>query len=89
MALLRHGGMSRVFNRAYALDAGFVPAGVHLRPCPPTRRGRVRFLTGLAEQTDSVAGIADRVLVDIDDTIIEVHGYAKHGSGYGYSGVRA
>jgi hypothetical protein len=29
-----------------------------------------------------------RVMVDIDDTIIEVHGYAKQGSGYGYSGVR-
>jgi hypothetical protein len=28
------------------------------------------------------------VMVDIDDTIIEVHGYAKQGSGYGYSGVR-
>jgi len=31
---------------------------------------------------------SDRVLVDIDDTIIEVHGYAKQGSAYGYSGVR-
>jgi hypothetical protein len=28
------------------------------------------------------------VLVDIDDTIVEVHGYAKQGSGYGYCGVR-
>ena len=28
------------------------------------------------------------MLVDIDDTIIEVHGYTKQGSGYGYSGVR-
>ena len=28
------------------------------------------------------------MLVDIDDTIIEVHGYAKQGAGYGYSGVR-
>src|SRR5512139_2161254 len=28
------------------------------------------------------------VMVDLDDTIIEVHGYAKQGSGYGYSGVR-
>ncbi len=28
------------------------------------------------------------MLVDVDDTIIEVHGYAKQGSGYGYSGVR-
>lgn len=27
-------------------------------------------------------------MVDIDDTIIEVHGYTKQGSGYGYSGVR-
>lgn len=27
-------------------------------------------------------------MLDIDDTIIEVHGYAKQGSGYGYSGVR-
>ena len=26
--------------------------------------------------------------MDVDDTIIEVHGYAKQGSGYGYSGVR-
>ena len=29
-----------------------------------------------------------RVLVDVDDTIIEVHGYAKQGAGFGYSGVR-
>ena len=29
-----------------------------------------------------------RSLVDIDDTIIEVHGHAKQGSGYGYPGVR-
>ena len=27
-------------------------------------------------------------MIDIDDTIIEVHGYAKQGSGYGYSDVR-
>ncbi len=29
-----------------------------------------------------------RVMVDLDDTIIEVHGYAKQGAGYGYSGIR-
>ena len=28
------------------------------------------------------------MFVDVDDTIIEVHGHAKQGSGYGYSGVR-
>jgi hypothetical protein len=28
------------------------------------------------------------VLVDVDDTIIEVHGYTKHGAGFGYTRVR-
>lgn len=28
------------------------------------------------------------VFVDVDDTIIEVHGHQRQGSGYGYSGVR-
>jgi len=28
------------------------------------------------------------VLVDVDDTIIEVHGYAKQGAGFGYTRVR-
>ncbi len=27
-------------------------------------------------------------MVDIDDTIVDVHGYAKQGAGFGYSGVR-
>ena len=27
-------------------------------------------------------------MVDLDDTIVEVHGYTKQGSGYGYCGVR-
>ena len=36
-----------------------------------------------------IAGIdTERVLVDIDDSIIEVHGHNKQGSSYGYSGVR-
>jgi hypothetical protein len=37
---------------------------------------------------ESTQRVDERVMVDIDDTIIEVHGYAKQGSGYGYSGVR-
>ena len=28
------------------------------------------------------------MFVDLDDTIIEVHGYGKQGAGFGYSGVR-
>jgi len=48
-----------------------------------------RFLHALAQRTPVVAGITGgRVLVDIDDSIIEVHGHSKQGSGYGYSRVR-
>ncbi len=28
------------------------------------------------------------MLIDVDDTIVEVHGYAKQGAGFGYSKVR-
>jgi hypothetical protein len=50
-----------------------------------------RFLVGLAARApllpagDEPGGL---VLVDIDDTIVEVHGYAKQGAGFGYSKVR-
>jgi hypothetical protein len=50
-----------------------------------------RFLTRLATQaplTTTSPDASGRMMLDIDDTIIEVHGYAKQGSGYGYSGVR-
>ncbi|BAH55322.1 putative transposase [Rhodococcus opacus B4] len=48
-----------------------------------------RFLCALDDGTSLVGGIdTGRVLVDIDDSIIEVHGHGKQGSGYGYSGVR-
>lgn len=48
-----------------------------------------RFLVNLAERTPLLqAGTGGYTFVDVDDTIVEVHGYAKQGSGYGYSGVR-
>ena len=47
-----------------------------------------RFLTALAKDTSLVAGVSEVAVVDIDDTIVEVHGYAKQGAGFGYSGVR-
>ncbi|MDP3953186.1 IS1380 family transposase, partial [Microbacterium sp.] len=96
MALLRHGGMGRVFTRAYAPSTlgSFLRAFTfgHVRQLDAVAS---RFLTRLADQAPLIAtsmdtsnGARDRVMVDIDDTIIEVHGYAKQGSGYGYSGVR-
>ncbi|HCB04205.1 MAG TPA: IS1380 family transposase [Nocardioides bacterium] len=92
MALLRHGGMGKVFAHAYAPSTlgSFLRSFSfgHVRQLDAVAS---RFLTALAAQAPLVATSSDsseRVMVDIDDTIIEVHGYAKQGSSYGYSGVR-
>ena len=91
MALLRHGGMGRVFARAYAPSTwgSFLRAFTfgHVRQLDAVAS---RFLTALAAQAPQVLGDGSggRVLVDVDDTIIEVHGHAKQGAGFGYSGVR-
>ena len=91
MALLRHGGMDRVFANAYAPSTlgSFLRSFTfgHVRQLDAVAS---RFLTRLAAQAplmDTSAVPGERVMVDIDDTIIEVHGYSKQGSGYGYSGV--
>jgi len=89
MALLRHGAMSKVFTGAYAPSTlgSFLRSFTfgHVRQLDAVA---ARFLTGLAATTPLLAGVDAYALVDIDDTIIEVHGYGKQGSGYGYSGVR-
>lgn len=48
-------------------------------------------MTRLLEDPDRVAGGDGGpgcALLDVDDTIIEVHGHAKQGTGFGYSKVR-
>jgi Transposase DDE domain group 1 len=91
MALLRHGGMGRVFERAYAPSTlgSFLRAFTfgHVRQLDAVA---ARFLAALGQRTPLLPeGEAGRqVLVDVDDTIIEVHGYAKQGAGFGYTGVR-
>jgi hypothetical protein len=90
MALLRHGGMGRVFNKAYAPSTlgSFLRAFTfgHVRQLDAVAS---RFLLNL-DTTTPVLGQPDEslVMVDVDDTIIEVHGYAKQGAAHGYSGVR-
>jgi hypothetical protein len=97
MALLRHGGMGRVFARAYAPSTlgSFLRAFTfgHVRQLDAIAS---RFLIALAGLT-RLLGHPDRsessgdggyALLDVDDTIIEVHGHAKQGAGFGYSGVR-
>ncbi|MCQ4152390.1 IS1380 family transposase [Rhodococcus qingshengii] len=89
MAVLRHGAMGRVFDHPYAPST----LGSFLREF---RFGHVRqldaiatrMLAGLAEHTPVLAGIDGPVMVDIDDSIIEVHGPAKQGAGFGYTRVR-
>ena len=97
MALLRHGGMGRVFARAYAPSTlgSFLRAFTfgHVRQLDAIAS---RFLIALAGLTgllgDPVRTDAGcdggYALLDVDDTIIEVHGHAKQGAGFGYSGVR-
>jgi hypothetical protein len=101
MALLRHGGMGRLFEGAYAPST----LGSFLRAF---RFGHVRqldavasrFLVGLAGLT-RLAGRRDEdtkvvpagpaggyAMLDVDDTVIEVHGHRKQGAGFGYSRVR-
>ena len=73
------------------------------RSCARSRFGHVRqldaiasrFLTALAWLTrllgdpDRVTGgVSGYAFLDVDDTVIEVHGHAKQGAGFGYSGVR-
>lgn len=89
MALLRHGAMGTVFDRPYAPSTlgSFLRefAFGHVRQLDAVA---ARLLAGLHARTPLLDGIDGPVMVDLDDTIIEVHGYAKQGSGYGYSGVR-
>ena len=90
MNVLRHGGMGRLFDRTYAPST----LGSFLREF---RFGHVRQLDAVASRVlQNLTGQAallqvrdgERVMVDLDDTIIEVHGYQKQGAGFGYSGVR-
>ncbi|TYC97108.1 IS1380 family transposase, partial [Arthrobacter echini] len=88
---LRHGGMKRLFSSCYAPSTlgSFLRAFTfgHVRQLDAVAS---RFLGNLAKQAPLLRGPGAEgfVFVDIDDTIIEVHGYQKQGSGYGYSGVR-
>lgn len=90
MALLRHGGMGRLFKACYAPSTlgSFLRSFTfgHVRQLDAVAS---RFLGNLAAQTPLIGSSTEEyTLVDVDDTIIEVHGYKKQGSGYGYSGVR-
>jgi hypothetical protein len=90
--LLRHGGMGRLFAdvRAPSTLGTFLRSFTH---------GHVQQLDKVSG--DLLGGLADRVsgllaggdkdgiaFIDVDDTVREVHGYAKQGAAFGYTGVR-
>ncbi|PZU37020.1 MAG: IS1380 family transposase, partial [Microbacterium sp.] len=90
MNLLRHGGMGRLFVRTYAPSTlgSFLRQFTfgHVRQLDAVASRVLRNLTARAPVVRAREG--ERVMVDLDDTIIEVHGYQKQGAGFGYSGVR-
>src|SRR5690606_24391042 len=84
MALLRHGAMGKIFHRPYAPST----LGSFLRSFPFAPAGQPaatasRFRLGLAEHSRPLGGReeAGPVMVDTDDTVVEVHGYQKQGPG--------
>ena len=93
MAVLRHGGMGRVFTNAYAPSTlgSFLRAFSfgHVRQLDAVAS---RFLTGLAASpvAAGTAGVGDRWrwYSSMSTTRREVHGYAKQGAGFGYNQVR-
>ncbi|HSJ60112.1 MAG TPA: IS1380 family transposase [Jiangellaceae bacterium] len=90
--LLRHGGMTRLFGgvRAPSTLGTFLRSFTH---------GHVQqldainghLLAGLATRVPGLLTGADAdgiALVDVDDTVREVHGYAKQGAAFGYTRQR-
>jgi hypothetical protein len=93
--LLRHGAMGRVFDglRAPSTLGTFLRSFTHGHVQQLDAVG-ARLLAGLARQAPGLlagagAGPEEAIaFVDVDDTIREVHGYAKQAAAFGYSRVR-
>jgi len=91
--LLRHGGMGRLFGglRAPSTLGTYLRAFTHGHVQQLDAVGRL-VLAGLTAQVPGLIVGAQETeglaLIDVDDTIREVHGYAKQGAAYGYSKVR-
>jgi hypothetical protein len=93
--VLRHGAMPRLFTGLRAPST----LGTYLRAFTAGQIAQLdavasRFLAALAGLVSGLlAGATDPdgegvAFLDVDDTIRQVHGYAKQGAAYGYSGVK-
>ena len=91
--LLRHGGLGRLFGgvRAPSTLGTFLRSFTHghVQQLDAVGGG---LLAGLSRRVPGVVAGADTAhglaFLDVDDTIREVHGYAKQGAAYGYTRVR-
>ena len=90
--LLRHGGMGRVFAgvRAPSTLGTFLRCFTHghVQQLDRVNAGLLAGLTGRVPGLLSGGGPGGIAFVDVDDTVSQVHGYAKQGAAFGYSGVR-
>ena len=90
LELLRHGVMGRLFGgiRAPSTLGTFLRSFTHGHVQQLDAVGG-RFLAGLAQQVPGLVAGADAsdgiAFIDVDDTIRQVHGYAKQAAAYGYS----
>ena len=82
--LLRCGSTGSILGHGDGrLHGGNVAAQLHLRAHPAARQGDRRDLT---RAWAAGAGPGDGpVMIDVDSTICEVHGYHKQGACYGYT----
>jgi hypothetical protein len=89
MGVLRHGGMSRLFDgvRAPSTLGTFLRSFTfgHVRQLDAVAS---RLLVNLAGQTPLLLGADQLAYVDVDDTVRGTYGYAKQGAGRGYTGVK-
>ena len=90
--LLRHGGMVRLFDgvRAPSTLGTFLRSFTHGHVQQLDKAGG-GLLAGLADRVPELLAGGDLdgiAFVDVDDTVREVHGYAKQGAAFGYSKVR-
>ncbi len=89
MALLRHGGMGRIFDggRAPSTLGTFLRTFTfgHVRQLDAVAS---RLLINLARRIPLLPGATELAYVDVDDTMRQTYGYAKQGAGRGYTGVK-
>ncbi len=90
--VLRHGGMTRVCTgiRAPSTLGTFLRSFTHGH-VQQVDAAAARTLAGLTATVPALlagAGRGGMALIDVDDTIRQVHGYAKQGAAFGYTKVR-